>query len=239
MKELRDAAAGLKQFPVYDKFLIRLYILYIFVIPSVSIIFYEFLLDEEGSDPTSFFWNFVFFIPLIVHITFVINNLKVPQSSIGLLLMIIRVPFEILVMTLIFEWDLLYALSIVYALELVGFCIGLLLGTVFRKAEITSKHRALSFGLALGIVSIVFVRFRLVFELYMQTEMGSAIQIAAAIICVAVAATPHVRVFIAGKEETEIKMGTSKLSEKLTPIVAVAAIVYAVILPIVLSAIMD
>jgi hypothetical protein len=239
MKKLRDASEGLSNFPVFDKILIRTYLFYLFIIPAVSIIGYELLLDDVGEKQTPTWWNWLFFIPIVMQIGFVINNLKVPGTSIGLLLMIIRIPAEVVVMSYLFEWDIFYALSIIFAIELFGFCIGLLMGTMFRKAAITAKHRLASFLLVVGIVALVYFRFELIFYMFINPDKNSILQIISGIVCIVIAALPHIRVFVAGKDDVDVKMGTSDLSDKMTPAVAISAVVYAFILPLVLYFILE
>ncbi len=226
MSAQRDASKGLSSFSTIDKWLINIYIFYLFVIPMVSIISYELMLKDRNIESTPNWWNWLFFLPIVIQISFAVNNLKVARTTLGLAFTLLRIPLGIIILTYLYGWSALYATSSCFAFEVFGFCLGLLFGAVLRKADISLKLRLLSIALCIGLVSMVYYRFIWLFRDYFHTANNSWLEVVGGIGCLLVAAGPYLRVFIVGAAGKDFNMGESKLSRRMTPALGISAVFY-------------
>ena len=229
----RIAFDGLEDFTTVERFLIRVYLVYLFIVPVVSVLSYEVFVEESSFRHTAHgAWQLAFGFVIVIQLGLTVNNLRVGKSIFSLVMLFLRTPLEVAVLAFIFEWDIWYALTIVYALEVLGLIIGLCVGVIFRKAEITLQHRILSGVIALFFLLAVYYRFHVVLDLYLHFTDNSIYMWLIAIACVIPVSIPYIQLFVKGEDGKNLNMGNSTLMESLTGVFAVAALFYIVALPI-------
>ena len=218
MKNLIPAYKGLSTLPKSLKFPIRLQIISLFIIPLVSMSCYDIFYGKGGI------WSFIFGIVVVMHIGFVLNNLRVRENPIWSWWAVFGIPLQTFIFGWWLEWSSLEGFIHVYIFEIMGLCIGLLFGAVFRVATISIKHRLVSIVLALIFVVTVYFRFQNIFDGYLETldyKNGMAL-----FIPVLTASIPFMRLFVLGKEGEDLNMSSSPLIEKLSGPMGIGTILY-------------
>jgi hypothetical protein len=232
--ELRSTQNGLASFSKTDRILIRLYIAYIFIVPVLSVLAYEYFVERYHPEigyhleETHNSLIVVFFLPICMHTVFILNNLKV-GNSFNILFLMLRVPIELVICHFIFGWNILYSFSMVYVVEIFAFITGLVFGTIFRKAPITITHRLISFIIAAVLLVLVYFRFYNCFDIYLDSKIGNLYEYSTAILGLAIAAMPYIRIFIHG-DITE----TSKFFEKIVSYLVLSILLNILIIPFII-----
>lgn len=219
--------------------LLKLYAAYLFIIPGVSMISYELYRDDLGLERDMNIWSWLFFLPVVMHIGFGVSTLDASKSLLSIVWMLVRVPIGIITMTLAFDWDLLFAFSVSYGLEVFGFTIGMFIGALLRSANISFLKRLISIGVV-GLISVlVYARFHLVLDDYIQWGQGSWLEVTAGILFIFLSVLPFIRVFVKGRVDRPEDEKVPPVFKNTTPAIAISAVLYSFILPMITHFMME
>lgn len=220
METKTKAYNGLENFSKTHRFLIRIYLAYLFLIPGISM-----FMHDQNFDRAPGWTFFTCLIVITIHLGFVINNFYVPATSLRTLFLIIRLPLEILIFSLFQHWSAEIVLTSLYAFELVGFAIGLTSGTLFRKAPIKLMHRLVSLLLAVGISYTAIMRFSGMTKEIFESESNIWLSLVMLIIGIVTATIPYAKMFIGGQDDAGLNMGNSTLTQRLGKYLAIAMLI--------------
>ena len=82
---------------------------------------------------------------------------------------------------------------------------------------------------------MVYFRFYFVFEAFIQESYDPYLQFGVGIVAIILGAIPYIRLFVGGKEDKDIQMGTSNLTQSLTVVRAISVLFYVIGLPIIVQ----
>lgn len=218
--KLVNAYNGLADFTPFHRLLIRIYIFYLFLIPGVSMFAHDQFFGPAKGQTLA-----VFMILTAIHLGFVVNNFRVPSSVLGTILLVVRLPLEILIFSLIQDWSLMMALASLYSFEVIGMSIGLMIGAIFRKAKISVGQRIASIVIAWLFSLCAVYRFEGMFEAFFGLYTNPWVGRAVVLVPIATATYPYSRMFINGKDDKGLNMGTSPLTSKLGPYIGLAVLI--------------
>lgn len=219
-RQFYRAAIFPEALPAFHKGLMWLHIFYLFVLPSVAIVLIE--MHFEGSPV----FRLTGWLILTMYISFTINNYKMPVSKSKATWNVFIIPFELFVGALLFTWGWAYEVIEWAFIELVGFFLGLVLGTIFRDAPISIGHRILSFFIVLFLGIAVLAEFWAFIDFTL--EKSSSIRLYFLVVPFITAIYNYLQLFTTGEfgGEHDVNLGTAELSEKITPLIAIFAIIW-------------
>jgi hypothetical protein len=139
------------------------------------------------------------------------------------------VPVELIILSLVFKWGFVFEVIEWALIELIGFSVGLTIGTLFRKASITIIHHIGSFFLALFFVSVVILGFwDFVCTTYSSNKDLRWIFLA---IPYLTSIYNFSQIFVQGEtgSEDDVNTGTSRLTGKFTGLVAVFVLIWLIL----------
>lgn len=235
----RPVFNGLDEFSTLEKIFLRVFFVYIILGPAISVLGYDMFIETTSYRHTApGFWQFVFAFVIVIQIGMVLNNLHVGKSALHVFMLTFRTPIEVAILALLFQWNVWYAISVVYAIEVLGLCIGIFAGVVFRKANITVTHRLLSAGVIALFLMATYFRFEVVLNLFLEVTTDSFWSWVIAAACLVPASLPYIKMFVSGEDGKNLNMGTTPLMHKMTPVLGIAALFYFIGLPL-LSALLS
>lgn len=206
--------------PSFHKRLMHLHIVYLFFLPSLAILLNEMYYESSG------WFRLTAWLILSIYVGFVINNYKIAVNKKKALWAVFIVPIELILLSLIFKWGLVFEVIDWALVEIVGFFLGMTFGTVFRKAPISLGHRFISFLLVLGFIAVIFLGFQNFIEISYSTR--TSVQLCFLTIPYLTAMFNYSQLFIQGEfgGEHDVNMGTSPLMDNLTGLVAISAVIW-------------
>jgi hypothetical protein len=218
MKGSITATDGVKALPKSLRFATRLKIIYLFILPLIAMSAYD-IMYAGGS-----WWTLVFCFVALMQVGFSLNNMRISQNILLLWFFVLGVPMQTILAGLWYDWSPATTLTHLYIFEVLGMCIGLFMGSIFRVAPITLMHRIASVFLSAVFILSVYFRFQKVFDQYVNSTEWYAWGFL--LLPAITAAIPFIGIFVLAKDGNGINMDTSPLVDKLSGAMALAIVLY-------------
>jgi hypothetical protein len=218
MKGKIAATDGIKSLPRGLQFATRIKIIYLFILPLVAMSAYDIIYDG-GS-----WWTFVFSIVAVMQLGFSLNNMSVNRNVFLLWFFVLGVPIQTILIGIWYGWSPVITLTHLYIFEVLGMCIGLFFGSIFRVASIKLGQRIASVFLSAVFVFSVYYRFENIFNEY--TQSAEWYRWWFVLLPAITAALPFIWLFVFTKDNEGINMGTSPLVSKLSGAMGLFVVLY-------------
>ncbi len=209
--------------PAYHKSLMYFHIFYLFAIPSLGVFLNSYYFESTG------WFRFSAWLFLTMYVGMVINNYQLPVNKKKALIQVMLVPFELTLIFILFGTGIAVELIEWSMVEIFGFMFGLIVGTIGRRADITTAHRVGSFLIALVFTLIILFGFYDFVSYSFNNNLDLFRYLM--ILPYATAIYNFSRMFVSPSGNPEDgnngpEMGTAPLMDKLTPLVGIFVLIW-------------